>query len=143
MPTIPHHISPDRTYEARITEVYKSTSPGEPGAPGAGGSESDDNLFTYDADSVDSPDSVKVRGATPFRRIIRSNLSDRPKVIAARIGDPCRIDMHGGTPRLLEVLEQYIADDCVPTATADPVPTPTTPPIVVLPGPPDNSIPSN
>jgi len=125
---LPDHISSERTYEARITEVYKTVQPGQPGNPGQSGATGDDNSFTYDAEAVDTTDVVRVTRIAPFRRFISSNLQPRPQIVAASVGDPCRIDMHGQTPRLIDVLEQYIVEDCAGSDSTNPTPDPITPP---------------
>lgn len=110
--------STQRAYEGVITEVYQRSSPADPsGTPGASGQRGDDNVFTYDAIAVDTPEPVTLTDAKPFRRIIRSDLNDRPQIIAASVGDPCRIAINGTNVRLIDVLEQYIAEDCQPTTT--------------------------
>lgn len=85
------------------------------GTGGHSGETGDDNSFTYDAQGVDTPDVIRVVNATPFRRLIFSALADRPKIVAASVGDSCRISVRGGTMKLEEVKEQYIVDACPPT----------------------------
>ena len=134
---IPQHISTQRTYEGRITAVHRRTTPTSDPTTPSEGEQGDDISFTYDAIGVDTPDFVPVLDATPFRRIIKSDLSDRPQIVPATIGSPCRIDLSTGTPRLIDVLEQYIVDDCPPPdPTPDPIPAIPPGPIAVDPVPP-------
>lgn len=107
----------ERTYEGRILDTYQSIGGGTP-AVVSGGTVGDDNGFSYSFHTIDSVDRyVQITPIQPFRRVISSSLTDRPQIKSASPGDPCRIDFHNGTVRLLDVLESYLVADCV-------VPTP-------------------
>lgn len=95
--------STKRIYDGEVTEVFGPESPG------------DDTSYTYSAQSVNTTDRVVVTDVEPYRRVLYSELANRPKILPAEVGDPCELWVNRGEVKLLLKTEQYVVGDCSKT----------------------------
>lgn len=99
-------ISLERSYEGRITAVYKE------GGLVTGAQSGKISTFKYSAAAVDTHDRGELVNVTPFRRWIFGSGPDEPEINAAQVGDHCRIAVCGGEWRLVVLTEQYLCGGC-------------------------------
>lgn len=73
--------------------------------------EDDETNIFYDAKSVASKDSIVLTQKAPFRRMIATGGTPF-KIRAAPLNSPCRIAFVNGNYMLIDVLEQYVIEEC-------------------------------